>query len=40
MVMGAGHIWMAWSDPEARLGLRSGFVSRGWVRRKHPLWEE
>ncbi len=40
VVMGSGHIWMAWSDPEARLGLRTGFVSRGWVRRKHPLWEE
>jgi formate dehydrogenase subunit gamma len=40
VVMGAGHIWMAWNDPEARLGLRTGFVSRGWVRRKHPLWEQ
>lgn len=40
VVMGAGHIWMAWNDPEARSGLRTGFVSRGWARRTHPLWEE
>lgn len=40
VVMGAGHIWMAWSDPEARHGLRTGVVSRDWVQRKHPLWDE
>ncbi len=40
VVMGAGHIWMAFSDPEARSGLRTGFVSRGWARAKHPLWEQ
>jgi formate dehydrogenase subunit gamma len=40
VVTGAGHIWMAWSDPEARLGLRTGVVSRDWVQRKHPLWDE
>ncbi|BCY09832.1 cytochrome b/b6 domain-containing protein [Actinoplanes sp. L3-i22] len=35
----AGHIWIASNDPEARLGLRTGFVSRSWARRHHPLWE-
>ncbi len=40
VVIGTGHAWMAWNDPEARVGLRTGFVSAGWARRKHPLWEE
>ncbi len=40
VVMGVGHIWMAWNDPQSRLGLRTGFVSRDWARRKHPLWED
>ncbi len=40
VVMGAGHIWMAWGDPEARLGLRTGTVSRDWAHHKHPLWED
>ncbi|MGW1712622.1 formate dehydrogenase subunit gamma [Streptomyces sp. NPDC002156] len=34
-----GHIWMAARDPEARQGLRTGFVSRAWAERHHPLWE-
>ncbi|NJP48816.1 formate dehydrogenase [Streptomyces sp. SBST2-5] len=34
----AGHIGMALADPEARRGLRTGFVSREWARREHPLW--
>ena len=29
----AGHIWMAWADPEARPGLRTGSVSRRWAER-------
>ena len=40
VVMGVGHIWMAWNDPEARSGLRTGFVSPGWAAQKHPLWDE
>jgi len=40
VVMGVGHIWMAWNDPEARSGLRTGFVSPGWAAHKHPLWQE
>jgi formate dehydrogenase subunit gamma len=42
LLMGAlviGHIWMASNDPESRLGLRTGFVTRRWARTHHPLWE-
>ncbi|WP_446750550.1 cytochrome b/b6 domain-containing protein [Streptomyces sp. WZ-12] len=35
-----GHIWMAARAPEARRGLRTGYVARAWARREHPLWEE
>lgn len=38
-VLVAGHIWIASNDPEARSGLRSGFVSRSWAERHHSLWE-
>lgn len=34
----AGHIAMAYADPEARRGMRSGSVSGEWARREHPLW--
>ena len=37
-VVSAGHVWMAWQDPEARRGLRTGFVSRSWAQREHALW--
>jgi formate dehydrogenase subunit gamma len=33
-----GHVWLATSDPEARQGLRTGYVSRWWARDEHPLW--
>ncbi|MFI1990587.1 cytochrome b/b6 domain-containing protein [Actinoplanes sp. NPDC020271] len=36
----AGHIGKASNDPEARAGLRTGFVSDAWARRHHELWEE
>ncbi len=39
-VMAAGHLWMAWTDPQARQGMRTGSVSREWARRKHPLWRQ
>ncbi len=39
MLVSAGHIWMAWNDPRARRGLRTGYVSRDWARSKHPLWD-
>ncbi|WP_269856176.1 cytochrome b/b6 domain-containing protein [Streptomyces sp. RPT161] len=35
-----GHIWMAAHDPEARRGMRTGWVARAWARREHPLWEK
>ncbi|MEV2253929.1 cytochrome b/b6 domain-containing protein [Streptomyces sp. NPDC050147] len=34
----AGHVGMAWADPEARRGMRTGSVDAGWARRKHSLW--
>ncbi|MEU6810794.1 cytochrome b/b6 domain-containing protein [Streptomyces sp. NPDC046831] len=34
----AGHVGMAAADPEARRGLRTGWVSEEWARREHPLW--
>lgn len=38
VVVSAGHLWMAWQDPVARSGLRTGFVPRGWAQREHALW--
>ncbi|MFE5029555.1 cytochrome b/b6 domain-containing protein [Streptomyces sp. NPDC056656] len=34
----AGHIARAWADPEARLGMRTGFVGREWAEREHGEW--
>ncbi|MGW1890935.1 cytochrome b/b6 domain-containing protein [Streptomyces sp. NPDC002004] len=34
----AGHIGKALGDPEARRGLRSGWVDREWAEREHRLW--
>ncbi|GAA3289761.1 cytochrome b/b6 domain-containing protein [Streptomyces cinereospinus] len=33
-----GHMRRAHEDPEARLGLRTGFVSRSWAERYHSRW--
>ncbi|MGW7519180.1 cytochrome b/b6 domain-containing protein [Streptomyces sp. NPDC054796] len=33
------HIGLAYADPEARRGIRTGTVARPWARREHPLWE-
>jgi len=35
-----GHLRMALKDPEARRGMRLGWVTRGWARRRHPKWYE
>ncbi|WP_351235614.1 cytochrome b/b6 domain-containing protein [Streptomyces sp. NPDC002133] len=35
-----GHMRMAYRDPEARRGMRTGFVRREWARRNHPKWME
>ncbi|MEK0101238.1 cytochrome b/b6 domain-containing protein, partial [Streptomyces sp. A475] len=34
----AGPIAKAWADPEARLGMRTGFVGREWAEREHGEW--
>ncbi|MEU9027503.1 cytochrome b/b6 domain-containing protein [Streptomyces sp. NPDC048383] len=34
----AGHIGKAPGDPEARRGLRTGYVARWWAEHEHPLW--
>lgn len=33
-----GHIRKAMQDPEARLGMRTGYVSRSWAARHHSRW--
>nr|WP_232248367.1 cytochrome b/b6 domain-containing protein [Streptacidiphilus rugosus] len=38
-VLVLGHLRMAVKDPEARRGMRTGWVPRTWARREHTLWE-
>ena len=38
VVVTAGHLWMAWRDPHAREGMRTGSVPRTWAVREHALW--
>ncbi|WP_020139625.1 cytochrome b/b6 domain-containing protein [Streptomyces sp. 351MFTsu5.1] len=33
-----GHLRKAFEDPEARLGMRTGYVSPSWARRHHSRW--
>ncbi|MFF5139313.1 cytochrome b/b6 domain-containing protein [Streptomyces sp. NPDC013157] len=33
-----GHLRKAFEDPEARLGMRTGYVSRSWAERHHSRW--
>lgn len=35
-----GHIGMAYGDPQARRGMRTGSVERAWAEREHPRWKE
>ncbi|MFC8448198.1 cytochrome b/b6 domain-containing protein [Kitasatospora sp. NPDC057223] len=35
-----GHVRRALRDPEARRGMRTGYVSRRWARSHHPQWLE
>ncbi|MEU1622217.1 cytochrome b/b6 domain-containing protein [Streptomyces sp. NPDC008238] len=35
-----GHLRKAFQDPEARLGMRTGYVSLGWAKRWHAHWLE
>jgi formate dehydrogenase subunit gamma len=34
-----GHICVAYNDPDARRGLRTGLVPRSWAKRHHARWE-
>lgn len=38
VVVVLGHLRFAFRDPEARRGMRSGWVRRGWARLHHPGW--
>ncbi|MFF3444413.1 cytochrome b/b6 domain-containing protein [Streptosporangium sp. NPDC002721] len=33
-----GHIRMAYRDPQARRGMRTGYVEPAWARRHHSRW--
>lgn len=33
-----GHMRKAYEEPEARLGMRTGYVSRSWAERNHTRW--
>ncbi|MCZ0210079.1 cytochrome b/b6 domain-containing protein [Streptomyces sp. UMAF16] len=35
-----GHTRRALGDPEARLGMRTGYVGRSWAESRHPRWLE
>ncbi|MET8276527.1 cytochrome b/b6 domain-containing protein [Streptomyces sp. NPDC005096] len=35
-----GHMRLAYRDPEARRGMRTGFVRRAWARGEHSKWAE
>ena len=39
-VMVGGHMWMAYSDSIARLGMRTGSVPTSWARREHVQWAD
>ena len=39
-VMIGGPLWMAYSDPIARLGMRTGSVPTSWARREHGQWAD
>ncbi|AUY53233.1 cytochrome b/b6 domain-containing protein [Streptomyces sp. CB01881] len=39
-VVTAGHVRLALRDPEARRGMRTGLVDRGWAAREHPQWPD
>jgi formate dehydrogenase subunit gamma len=38
VIVSIGHIGMAWADPGARRGLRTGFVTEEWAQSEHPAW--
>lgn len=38
VIVVAGHTYMAMKDVEARVGMRTGYVSEQWAIRAHPGW--
>jgi formate dehydrogenase subunit gamma len=36
----AGHLYLAYRDPDARRGMRTGRVSLRWAKREHRGWAE
>jgi formate dehydrogenase subunit gamma len=38
LVLLAGHVWLAYRHPEARVALRTGMVDREYAEREHPAW--
>lgn len=38
VVLLAGHIWMAYRHPEARVAMRTGWVPTSYGERQHPGW--
>jgi formate dehydrogenase subunit gamma len=38
VVVVLGHMYMAFNDPIARAGMRTGFVPERWARREHGAW--
>jgi formate dehydrogenase subunit gamma len=36
----AGHLYFAYRDPDARRGMRTGWVPVAWARREHRSWAE
>lgn len=35
-----GHIWMAYNDANARMGMRTGSVPESWADREHGAWAD
>ena len=38
VIVTVGHLGKAWADPQARIGMRTGWVTREWAKDEHPLW--
>ena len=38
MIVSGGHVWMAYRDPQARVGMRTGSVDPAWAQREHSEW--
>lgn len=38
VVVVGGHLYMAMGDAEARVGMRTGEVSKDWAKREHAEW--